>query len=234
MTKAREGRSPEDLTGSEIALHIGEFVASVIPVLGGPLEKTLAFVRESRDRRVPDLIDDLDHRFKQLGDRLDEDFVATADYAGRWEATMEEAVRARQIDKREYYLRALTAIAAKDRPRLDEWDFNMDTLNRIDRPALRVLAAATVEPINVIETTAQWAYLRSHVDEMDDVTLARCWDDLATLGLFSMRTVLVADVHAGPADTEGLLTAYGQRFVRFLGLGGGEAQQPASRDIDQR
>jgi hypothetical protein len=206
-------------TSGQIVLHIGEGIASAIPGLGGPLAKTLAFARESREHRVVDLVIELDDRLTALGERLDAPFVESPDYTQRWEATMEEALRARQLGKREYYLRALTVIGTKARPQLDEWDFNVDTLNRIEMPGLRVLAAAASADVGVLgDTTAQWAYLREHVNEMDEVTLARCWDDLANLGLFSMRIVLVADVHAGPSDPEGLLTEYGRRFVKFLGL----------------
>ncbi len=214
----RQDRSAENLMPSEIALHLGEFIASVIPVVGGPLGKTLSFVRESRNSRVRDLILDLDSRFKNLGNRLDDEFVASADYARRWESTMDEAVRARNVDKRQFYLRALTVIAAKDRPKLEVWDFHVETLNRIDKSGLMVLGAATAERTNIIDTQAQWAYLRSRVTGMDDVTLARCWDDLSNLGLFSMRAVLVVDGKHGPVETEGLVTEYGQRFVQFLAL----------------
>jgi hypothetical protein len=214
----RQDHSAENPTKSEIALHLGEFIASVMPVVGGPLGKTLSFVRESRDSRVRDLILDLDSRFKNLGNRLDHEFVASAEYADRWEATMDEAVRARNRDKRQFYLRALTVIAVKDRPKLDVWDFHVETLNRIDKSGLVVLAAATAERTNIIDTQAAWAYLRSQVTNMDDVTLARCWDDLSNLGLLSMRAVLVVEGQHGPVETEGLVTEYGQRFVNFLGL----------------
>jgi len=215
----RNAGGPASPTTSEIALHLGEFVASVIPLVGGPLVKTLSYVRESRDSRVRDLILDLDARFEKLGQQLDDEFVATGDYARRWEATMDEAVRARNLGKRELYLRALTMIAAKDRPKLEVWDFHVETLNRIDQAGLTVLAAATNEGADIVETKADWAYLRSRVADMDDVTLARCWDDLSNLGLFSVRAVLVAEGQNGPVDTEGIVTEYGRRFVRFLGGG---------------
>ena len=81
----RNAGGPASPTTSEIALHLGEFVASVIPLVGGPLVKTLSYVRESRDSRVRDLILDLDARFEKLGQQLDDEFVATGDYARRWE-----------------------------------------------------------------------------------------------------------------------------------------------------
>jgi hypothetical protein len=226
MTDSDDARR-EALTGATTSgalLTLGEAFVSIIPGAGGPVAKLLSVIREARDHRVADTILAVAHEQRATGHRLDAEFVKTTEFAQRFEATLEQVAQAGQNSKRDFYVRALTKLTAKDRPALQDWDFYTDTLNRVGLPHLRLLAAiVAADPALPLpaNTDAQWEYLRTVAPDMAELTIARCWDDLANLGVMDTRNLVTTSVPTGVDPGDDVLTHFGKEFVQFLGMPAG-------------
>lgn len=229
MTEGDQGRDDareptrKTLTGptaSGAGLTVMEVVAAALPVVGGPLAVALNEMKTSREHRLVDFVLDLDADLRALGDRLDSEFVVSAEFARRAETVFERVVQARQVAKREFYRRALVDGATRERPDADEWQILTDALDRVELPHLRLLAGLAVAPPapKSGNVRVHWDHMKAATPDMTDLARARCWDDLGNLGILSSRNIVSDNVPPDLDDDDALLTPFGRRFVGFLGM----------------
>ena len=212
-------------TPAGVALTMLELAGSMVPVIGGPLSVALEEIKRARDGRLAAVLHQLDREIRTLGDRLDADYVRSPGFARKLEATLDEALRARQAEKRLLYARAIAGLASQDRPDEGEWDLLVDALDRM-RPGHLALLADLVrldrDDPEWASSVPVWEAIRAAAPStLPDDAAHRCWEDLAQLGIVEGPT-LVTD--AAPVTTpngvgrQSHLTTFGERFVDFLAL----------------
>lgn len=221
-------RALTSLRERDAVILAGEAVASFVPGVGGVVALALEQVRQRRDRRVAEFIVDLAEALQTLTERVDRDFVRSAEYANLLERSLDEVARARQSAKRAHYAAAMARAACVQRPADDEMALFMDTLDELLPVHLRLLAGISSGPKDVSAPneyftvgTAAWAAITAALPGMDTAVIQRCWEDLAAHGLVESLVNVTADVRTATALPHAI-TAFGLRFLRFI-----EAPEPS-------
>jgi hypothetical protein len=208
------------------ALVAGIAALNLVPVVGGVIGTFISeYVPRRRQARLVGFVQDLGREFEAERERIDSEFVKTAEFSGMVEEVLDHVSQVRNEDKLGYWAALLAGVARHDRPDERDRERMVETLDGLRRPHLRLLhvIATTNEPPPGLYMGGVYNTIKWKMPDLPEDEARRDWADLA-------RFTLVGQYPSGTMTAQGAgnlvghLTAYGREFVRMLHLEAGYAE----------
>lgn len=199
-------------------------ITSMIPIGGSVMATALTEWRQEQTlRRLAEFILDVHEDLQALEDERDEDLIRQEEFRRMLEAALESATQAHHAGKRAYYAAAVARTATHRRPPQEERDLMLDTLDALRPIHLAIFAAVAADP----EPASASAYLNPGTDKRRAIEaavpgvstdlFARCWEDLARVGVFDSLTLVTDDgLTAEERQKVSAVTPFGRRFIDFI------------------
>ncbi len=209
----------------QLAIDIAAFTTSAIPYLGGPISSVLSGVGTARRmRRVSEVVHQLAEDLKGFKSEVTEKYVRTEEFEELLERTLRQASDERNEEKR----RILAAFLADDirapGPSYDEKLRFLRTLEELQPDHLAVVKALAQEPDRdpgMMGSPSQT--LKKRLPGIgSDAHLAELVAQLNTMRVTNLQSLNTMMTGHGAADLRQSVTAYGQRFLRYLRDGDGK------------
>jgi hypothetical protein len=191
--------------------------------LGGVVAQILNdYVPRKKQERLVSLVQALAEESVALGDRLDRDFVHTAEFEGMAEEVFDRAQQHKAEQKLAYFAAALAHGAGVERPDERTRERFLDVLDQLRGSHLRLLASVAqgvpvpgAGPDVITSSQAAIAALNSAAERAKVEAWDLDWADLARLGVVETLTEAVSDPRV-PYDVRAAFTPFGREFVRFV------------------
>jgi hypothetical protein len=213
-------------TRTDAALAAMTFIASAVPLVGGPAASAVSELRRSFDRREAErlaaVVDDLNATLRTLADRIERDLGEDGRFALFLEAAIESAATARNAEKRRFYVALMARSASIGGPEDLRRTLLLDTLDRLRYSHLALLHAVATGPRPqrsrdyYTEGTPCYLAVRAAMPGIDDVFLHRAWDDMVTLGLLTSWTDYIVAEESPTEEPGEPVTRYGREFLGFV------------------
>jgi hypothetical protein len=206
----------------DIALTEVAGITSMIPVAGSVLGAQVQAWRDHAAlRRLVGVLLDFHDGLSKV--ERDLEYLNSGGFQVRLEEIVESSVQARNAEKRRHFGAAMARSASVGRPEDHELDQMLDTLDRLRPIHLSLLAAVAGDPnpsnaaVQYLPTnTERRKLIDSALPGVDSNVLRRCWEDLASAGIF-VSEYLVSDgswEDEEPPNTA--VTSFGRRFLAFI------------------
>lgn len=195
---------------------------NAVPVVGGVFATFISeYVPRRKAERVVEFAQDLSRALEAQGERLDGEFVRTAEFAGMVEEVLDRIEQVKNEAKLGYWATLLAGVATTDRPEARDRDRMIEALDAVRPPHLRLLYV-----ISTTRTARPGLYMGGMMDtlrwklpDVPEQEIRSDWGDLARLDLVQefVGATMTAE---GAGNLTVRLTDRGRRFVRILQLEG--------------
>lgn len=213
----------DEMPAADHALVAGMAALQLVPIVGGVIATYISeYVPRRKQERLVGFVQDLAREFESERERIDSEFVRTAEFDRMVEDVLEHVQTVKNEDKLGYWAALLAGVAASDRPKKSDRDRMIETLDGLRPENLRLLhvIATTSEPppgmyAGGVSMTLDWK-----MPDVPNDEARRGWGELA-------RMDLVGGYPSGTMTAQGAgmlvahLTPYGREFVRLLRLESG-------------
>jgi hypothetical protein len=193
---------------------------SAVPVVGGLISTYISeYVPRQKQRRLVEFVRDLTAAFETERERLDRDYVKTADFDRMVEDVLERVTTVRNEGMHHYWAELLAGVATFDRPDERDSERMIDALDQLREPHLRLLhvIATTNEPPPGLYAGPVSATLKWKMPDVSDADARSDWGDLARFGLVHDYPAGLMTAH-GAGDLSSRMTDLGRRFVSLLNI----------------
>jgi hypothetical protein len=211
---------------TDVALAAATFIASAVPVVGGPVAAAASELRRAFDRRAAErlaaVVNGLRAALDAITDRIERDLGHDGEFALFLEAAIESAASARNAEKQRYYIALMARSATTEGPADLQRTLLLDTLDRLRYGHLALLHAVAAGPRPerardyYTEGTPSYAAVHDALPGIDEVFLRRAWEDMVALGLLTSWTNYLVTEESPEEDSGDALTRYGREFLRFV------------------
>ncbi len=214
------------VTRTDATLAAVAFIASAVPLVGGPAAAAVSEIRRSFDRRQAErlatVVNDLNATLGALADRVERDLGADGQFALFLEAAIESAATARNAEKRRFYVALMARSATIGGPEELQRTLLLDTLDRLRYSHIALLHAVATGPKPqrnsdyYKEGTPCYEAIRAAMPDLDDVFLHRAWEDMVALGLLTSWTDYIV-TEESPIEQPGEpVTRYRRELLDFV------------------
>lgn len=205
-------------TKTETALDIAAAVGSAIPWIGGPVGSVLSGMSLGRKMsRVKEVLMSLAAELSGFKSTLSEEYVKTEEFEELLEQTLKRAAEERSDRKRRIYRDFLIDAISSPGEAYDEQIRFLRTLEELQPEHLRlirVLSQAPAQNPGMMGSPNQT--LRRRLPEFDDDRIDDLLTHLNDLRVTNLTSLKVMMTGHGAEDLRHSITAYGQRFLRYI------------------
>ncbi len=205
-------------TKTETALDIAAAVASTIPWIGGPVGSVLSGMSLGRKMsRVREVLMGLAEELSGFKSTVSEEYVRTEEFEELLEQTLKRAAEERSEEKRRIYRDFLIDAISSPGEAYDEQIRFLRTLEELQPDHLRLIRALHQSPSpspGMMGSPNQT--LRRRLPEFDEERIGDLLAQLNDLRLTNLSSLKVMMTGHGAEDLRHSITAYGQRFLRYI------------------
>jgi hypothetical protein len=203
---------------AERALEVAAAVATLVPLIGGPVASILSGISGARkEQRVLEVIQGVSDNLRDFQSQAADEYVKTDDFEELLENTLRRAAQERSEEKRSLYGNIITNAIKNQDGDCEEQLRLLKTLEEISPDHVLILRALKQTPeseVGMIGSPMQT--LRKRVPDLAEERIEQLLNELNDLRLTSMgslRTIMTAQ---GAADLRHAVTQYGQRFLSYI------------------
>lgn len=212
-----------DTPAIDHALVAGIAALNAVPYFGGVIATYISeYVPRRKQARLVEFVQDLGRHAEAERERIDNEFVRTAEFDRMVEDVLDRVQQVKNEDKLRYWAALLAGVATTVRPPASDRERMIETLDGLRPSNLRLL--------NVIATThegdpslSMGGVMHTLTWKMPDAAeddLRRDWADLARFDLVQSYPSGTMTAQ-GAGDLSVRQTRYGREFVRLLDLEAG-------------
>jgi len=205
-------------TKTETALDIAAAVGSAIPWIGGPVGSVLSGMSLGRKMsRVKEVLMGLAEELSGFKSTISEEYVRTEEFEELLEQTLKRAAEERSDEKRRIYRDFLIDAISSPGEAYDEQIRFLRTLEELQPDHLRLIRALSQSPSQspgIMGSPNQT--LRQRLPEFDEGRIGDLLAQLNDLRVTNLTSLKVMMTGHGAEDLRHSITAYGQRFLRYI------------------
>ena len=207
----------EDKDAKQLALDVAAFATSAIPYIGGPISNVLSGVGTVRRiNRVREVVARLARDLQEVRS-VNEEYVKSEEFKELLELALRQAADERDEQKRRLYAAFLADDIRLPGPSYDEKLRFLRTLEELQPDDLAVLRALGAPPENnpgSMGTPGQT--LSRRLTGLDAAHIAELIGQLNAMRITNLGNLNIMMTGSGAADLRHAITAYGQRFLKYL------------------
>ncbi len=218
MEKDFEYREVGTGLSAERALDVATIVASLVPLIGGPVASILSGISGGRrEQRVLDVIRGVSDDLQDFKSQAAEEYVKTEDFVDLLESTLRRVAQETSSKKRQMYRQILTNAIKQPAGNYDEQGRFLRTLDELDADHLRILQALLQPPesdVGIMGSPMQT--VRKRIPEFSEEQIQQLVDDLNDRRITTMNSLQTMMTAHGAADLQHSVTPYGRRFLAYV------------------
>jgi hypothetical protein len=217
----------DDTPAVDHALVAGIAALNAVPVIGGVVATFISeYVPRRKQARLVGFVQDLGREFEAERERIDNEFVRSAEFDRMVEDVLDRVQQVKNEDKLGYWAALLAGVATTDRPPASDRERMIETLDGLRPSNLRLLhvIATTHEGDPGLMAGGVMHTLKWKMGDIVEEDIRRDWADLARFDLVqSYPSGTMSGRGAGDLSVRQM--RYGREFVRLLRLESGYREE---------
>jgi hypothetical protein len=206
-------------TSTETALDVASFVSSAVPWIGGPVSNVLGGISAGRKlNRIKEVLSSIATELVEFKSEASETYVASEDFEELLEYALRRVSEERSDEKRQIYALFLLDSIQSPGESYDEQIRFLRTLEELQADHLRIIKALSQLPGDVqnMMTGSPDRTLMSRLPEFGEAKITDLVQQLNAMRLTNLTTLKIMMTATGAEDLRHSVTAYGNRFLRYL------------------
>ena len=206
-------------TRQETLDDIAAILASIPPMIGGPISAVLAGISQSRKlERVRDVLEVMAKEIKDLKSEVSEKYVRTEDFEDLLEKTLRQVADERNDEKRKAYAAFLANDIRSPGKPYDEKIRILRTLEEVQADHIRMLKALRQEPDRDIRGYAG-SVIQTLQKRLPDISRERITDlaqQLTVMQMADLSRINTMMTARGAEELQHTVTPYGRNFIQYI------------------
>jgi len=205
-------------TKTETILDVTSFVSSAVPWIGSPVSNVLSGISFGRKlNRVCEVLEGLTVDLQDFKSQVSEEYVKTDEFEELLEKTLRMVAEERDEEKRRIYRAFLTDSVKFPNESYNEQLRFLRTLEELQSEHILIIRALIEKPqaTNILFGSPAQTLSR-RLPEIPRDRIEELVSQLNDLRITNLTTLRVTMPGRGAENLRHFITAYGQRFVKFI------------------